>query len=218
MISAHLLDPTRIAWLQGPLDDDGNLRIMPASYYAETTREERAMLGHLQGAYVLPTHELIALLSQLIGNRSAIEVGAGNGLIARELRIPGTDNFLQRDNPEVAAYYAKARQPLTRYGADVHPLDAEKAITVFRPSVVVACWLTSKYDPAFHSRGGSVYGPDERAMLAQISEYVFVGNTGAHRHKAELLGPPAWMIQAPHGLYSRAMMGTDFIAGWKGAA
>jgi hypothetical protein len=86
------------------LDKKGQLFIMPASYYRNTTAPERALLGHRRALYGLPTLELVQWIKDYIGGRRAIEIGAAHGLLAKALGIRATDNYLQ-GSPEIKAAY-----------------------------------------------------------------------------------------------------------------
>lgn len=198
------------------LDETGRLKVMPAAYYDATTIEERAIFGVRNGIYALPTVELIDWLRAAIGDRSAIEIGAGNGVIAEALGIPATDNRMQEE-PAIRAQYAAMHQPTVTYGAHVEKLDALEAVSKYRPQVVVAAWVTHKYDATRHEAGGNAWGVDERELLRNVEQYIFVGNTAVHTHKAIWETRPAVWENAPW-LYSRAMNGSpDFVAIWKGA-
>lgn len=196
------------------LDQQGHLKVMPASYYAGTTRGERAAFGVKHAAYCLPTKELIAWLKTRIGGRRAIEIGAGNGVLAHALDIEATDNFMQED-PEVRAFYAAAGQPTIKYGTNVTKIDAMSCIETARPEVVVAAWVTQLYDPSRHELGGNMFGVDEREILKHCDEYIFIGNEKVHG------GKPIWELPheiiKPDWLYSRAINGSpEFIAVWRG--
>lgn len=214
----HVLDPSHIQRDLAPdvLDEHGRPRVMPASFYAQTSQPERSALAVRHGLYCLPTQELIAWLRERIAGRRAIEIGAGNGVIASALGIPATDNCMQAD-PAIAAHYAALGQPVVNYGPDVIPLDANAAVAQLRPQVVVAAWVTHRYDPARHEAGGNAFGVDEQSIVDGCEEYIFVGNRHVHRNK------PIWLL--PHELfefpwlYSRAINGSpDFIAVWRGAS
>lgn len=193
---------------------DGRPRVMPAAYYAHTTREERALLGNRHGIYLLPTVELVEQLRQLIGGRSAIEIGAGNGVLAEALGIPATDSCLQAD-PIIAAHYALSGQPTVKYGPNVEPLDAAEAIAKYRPQVVVAAWVTHKYSAGRHEAGGNMFGVVEESVLEQCEHYLFVGNMRVHEHKSIWTAPH--QVSHPDYVYSRAINGSaDFLAMWEG--
>jgi hypothetical protein len=198
------------------LDERGNLRTMPADYYAQFTREELAAFGNITGNYLFPTTELVRWLCERIAKRTAIEVGAGNGALGRALYIPATDNYLQCV-PEVAQYYLAHGQPLTRYGDTVINLDAHAAVEHFKPQVIIAAWLTHRYDAKHHELGGSVYGPDESQLIAACEEYIFIGNERVHAAKPIWRTHEAVEVLQPPWLYSRAINGSpDFIACFKG--
>lgn len=198
------------------LDARGLPRVCDAAELAPTTAQERMLFGVRHGIYSFPTAQLCAFLRARIGARRAIEIGAGHGALARALSIPATDNRQQED-PEVRAYYDSLGQPTIRYGDHVEKLDALEAVARHRPQVVVACWVTHRFDPAHPQRGGSTSGVDEAALIEGCEEYIFIGNEQVHAHK------PIWDLPheklTPPWLYSRALNGTpDFIAIWRRAS
>lgn len=195
--------------MRGP---HGPLRVVPASVLASTTREERALFGHRHGLYSFPTLELVDFLQQAIGGRTAIEIGAGHGVLAQALGIPATDNLMQND-PLIRAVYASQGQPTISYGEHVEQLDAAQAISKHKPQVVVACWVTHRYDPARHAAGGNMFGVDEESVINACETYIFIGNEQVHAAKS------IWSLPhtktTPPWLYSRALNGTpEFIAVW----
>lgn len=198
------------------LDEQGQLRVVPASTLASTTPEERMLFGVRHGLYSFPTEELRDYLLARIAGRRAIEIGAGSGVLAKELGIPATDNRQQED-AELKAYYQRLGQPTVAYGDDVEKLDAAAAIAKYKPEVVIACWVTHRFEPSAPERGGSNTGVDEAGIVAACDEYIFVGNQQVHAAK------PIWTLAheriTPDWLYSRAMNGTsEFIAVWSKAA
>ncbi|MDY0747534.1 hypothetical protein SNE35_23730 [Paucibacter sp. R3-3] len=198
------------------LDAAGKLRVVPASSLEQTTPQERLLFGVAHGHYGFPTDELVRFLKERIAGRSAIEIGSGNGVLARALGIAATDNRQQED-PAIRAHYEALRQQTVQYGDNVEKLDAAAAVAKFKPSVVVACWVTHKYDPARPEAEGSVTGIDEAQLLEHCDEYIFVGNKHVHRSKPLLARPHE--LLTPDWLYSRAVNGTpDFIAIWKKAS
>ena len=92
-------------------DDHGEFKILPASFWHNTTLPERAMLAVKHGMYVLPTLELIDHLKKLIAGRRAIEIGAGNGILAKALGIHATDNHMQARPKYIAHYTALGQAP-----------------------------------------------------------------------------------------------------------
>lgn len=212
---SFVLDPAGIRDL-GPqaLDGDGRLRVLPAAFWAGTTAQERALFGHRHGLYSFPTVELVAWLRELIGERSAIEIGAGHGVLARELGIPATDNRMQEREP-YRSVYAAGGWAAAPYGPNVVDCHASRAVRLYRPQVVVGCWVTWKYDPARHAAGGNEIGVDEADVLAHCESYVLVGNEQVHAGSA-ILGR-AHRSEYPPFVYSRALNGSrDFVKVWPG--
>lgn len=213
MIEARQIDVRNLRNLAGDaLDESGRLKVMPASFYASTTVEERAALGTRQAAYVLPTVELVEWLMKAIGGRRAIEIGSGNGVLAEALGIPATDNCMQ-NRPEISMLYRGMGQAPIKYGRNVQPYPADKALKKFRPQVVVAAWVTHKFDPRRPEAEGNQYGVVEEDVIANCETYIFVGNRHVHRNKSVWNLPH--QVFEPPWLYSRAHNGTpEFIAVW----
>lgn len=211
-----VLDPRTIRDISADiLEAPGRPRVLPASYYRSTTPHERALACQRHGIYSLPTVELVEFLRDAIDGRSAIEIGAGNGALAAALGIPATDSMMQND-PSVAAIYQVTGQPVVQYGPNVERLDAAAAIAHHRPQVVLASWVTHKYDERRHGAGGNMFGVVEEDVLADCETYLFVGNNYVHRGKS-IWTRPHDKIE-PDWVYSRAINGSaDFIAAWQGA-
>lgn len=221
------LGPTKAAYALNPedirdiapevLDEAGRLRVLPASYWATTKPEERLLFGHRYGLYSFPTAELVDHLRGFIGDQSAIEIGAGHGVLAEALGIPATDSREQA-TPEFRALLAIQGQPPVTYGPNVIEAHASRAIRRFRPDVVVACWVTQKFLPGEEwSQGHSkLNGVDEVDIIRQCRCYVLVGNERVHERKRIWARPHT--IDYPPWLYSRAMNGSrEFIAVWEGS-
>lgn len=208
-----ILDPRNVRDISPDvLTEPGKPRIMPASYYKNTTPHERALFGVRHGIYGLPTEELIAWLREQIAGRSAIEIGAGHGAIAEALGIPATDSWQQAD-PVYAARYAQINQPVVQYGKTVEKLDAAAAIAKYKPQVVVASWVTHKWLPQRHSAGGNEMGVDEEALLDSCETYLFIGNRSVHAGKS-IWSRPHKLLE-PDWLFSKAANGSpDFVAIW----
>lgn len=213
-MDAFAIDPTKVQDISSRLlDDRGRLRITSARTLEGTTAQERLLFGVRQGVYSFPTDELCDFLRSRIEGRVAIEIGAGHGLLAEALSIPATDNRQQED-PELKAYYAQIGQPTVPYGKNVEKLDAVAAIEKYRPNVVIACWVTHRFDSDRPYAGGSVTGVDEASIIESCDEYIFIGNEHVHAQK------PIWEMPheklTPWWLYSRAVNGSgEFIATWR---
>lgn len=166
------------------LDDDGYLKILPAAFYDKFPPEELRLFCHFFARYGLPTVELVEFLKTYIGDRSAIEIGAGCGDLGRALNIPMTDNYCQ-DWPEVKAHYQICGQPIIQYGKDVERLDALDAVKKYKPDVVIGQWVTHWIDPnlPFPPGGGNIYGIKENLLLNSKCQYIMIGNRRVHGMK-----------------------------------
>lgn len=198
------------------LDCNGRLQVIPAQVLEDTTAQERLVFGVRHGLYSFPTEELCDFLRTRIRDRTTIEIGAGHGALAGALSIPATDNR-QQEEVEFKAHYRQIGQPTVPYGEHVEKLDAMLAVQRYRPNVVIACWVTHRFDADRPYAGGSMFGVDEEKLIASCDEYIFVGNEKVHAHK------PIWAIPheklTPSWLYSRAVNGSrDFIAIWRRAS
>lgn len=215
-MQTYAIDPAKTRDISNLLlDGNARLRVVPARILEETTVDERLLFGVRQGLYSFPTDELCAFLAARIAGRSAIEVGAGHGVLAAALGIAATDNR-QQEEPAIRAYYDFLGQPVVPYGDHVEKLDAAEAVAKHRPQVVIACWVTHIYNPARPEAGGNASGVNEAEIIAACDEYIFVGNEHVHRAK------PIWALShekiTPPWLYSRAGNGSrDFIAIWRRA-
>lgn len=197
------------------LDEHGRLRILPAAFWAGTTANERALFGQRYGYYSLPTVELVERLQEIIGEQKAIEIGAGNGVLAETLGITATDSMHQSNARVRSEHYDVAGQKPVSYGLNVRKHNAYNAVRKYRPDVVLACWVTHKYDPMRHAAGGLDKGVDEEDVIANCGRYVFVGNERVHAGKSIWKLPHT--IEYPDWLHSRAdyRHGRNFIAVWE---
>lgn len=211
------LDPVQIRDISAEvLDEDGRLRVLPAAYWVGTTAQERGLLGHRFGLYSFPTVELVDHLRTFIGDRSAIEIGAGHGVLAQALGVPATDNFMQNKDP-YRTLYALRGQTTVPYGPNVEDCHASRAVRKYRPKVVIGCWVTHKWDPRRPDAGGNEVGVDEEDILKYCEHYVIVGNEKVHEAKKIWSRPH--VIEYPDFVYSRTLNGSrDFIATWPGSA
>lgn len=94
-------------------------------------------------------------------------------------------------------------------------MDAKEAVAFHKPAVVVASWVTHRYDHRRHWAGGNEVGVNESDLLNRVENYIFVGNEQVHRNK-QIWDLPHEKFYLPF-LYSRAHNGTrDFLAVWEG--
>lgn len=190
------------------LTPHGQYMLRPASWWNATTRQERALYGHRSGRYHFPSVEVVEWIGRRIEGAHAIEVCAGTGDLARLLAIPAFDNRMQ-DRPDIARAYAAALQPTIPYGPNVETADANEIVRAEQPDVVVAAWMTHRYNPARHDLGGNAYGPDHMDLLANCRELIFIGNSQTHATHP-LLRLRHALIPLP--VFSRAQSGEDFVA------
>lgn len=213
-LNSTVIDTRHVRDLSGLLlDSQGRLKVVPASVLAGTSANERAVFGVRNGLYGYLTHELVDFLQQRIAGRRALEIGAGHGQLAQALGIPATDNH-QQERPNIRAYYEALGQTVVPYGENVQRMDAHTAVARYKPQVVVASWVTHRYDPARHEAGGNEDGVREEDILDACEAYLFVGNEKVHASKSLWSRPH--QIWRPSWLYSRAVNGSpDFIALWE---
>lgn len=157
--------------------EDGVLNVMPQAFWESVTPDERSLFGYKHGVYAYPTTELIARLRAMIGGREArtIEIGAGNGGMAKALGIVATDSYQQATNADVRRYVQDLKGEPVRYGPHVAKMDYKEAIRRHKPEVVLGCWVTHRYNPLKPHLAGNQWGLDEHWILSRCAEYIFVG-------------------------------------------
>lgn len=182
-MEAYLADSTSIRDISPLLlDNNERLRVVPASILAETTAQERLLFGVRQGLYSFPTEELCDFLRGRIKGKTAIEVGAGHGALAKALNISATDNRIQED-AAVKAHYQQIGQPAVPYGEHVERLDAVSAVQKHQSNVVIGFWVTHVFDESRPEAGGNMFGIDEAKLISSCDEYIVIGNKHVHAHK-----------------------------------
>jgi hypothetical protein len=198
--------------LEGALDEAGGLVVHPAEFWHQFNQPEISHFCARFGYYCLPTAELVAWLTEKIAGRRAIEIGAGSGVLAKALGIPATDNRMQEWPEMIRAYRSIGAAPI-RYGQNVKPMEAMKAVKALKPRVVIGTWITHKFRPHEEWRKGNQYGVEEDRLIKHVEMYVHVGHTRIHEPK------PA--LEIPHGefeapwLVSRAIAtGHNYICWW----
>lgn len=174
------------------LDENGQIRLMSAAEIDEWPLASRILWCNQNARYGLLTTELAGWLKEIIGDRPAMEIGAGHGDICFHLGIKGTDSYVQRDNP-IAVSMLEAQKRLTGsitalmgYGAHVEKLEAYAAVRKYRPTVVIGSWITEYWPPDKKPKPGvpaNIFGVKEDKMLNWIDTYVLIGNLAIHRHK-----------------------------------
>jgi hypothetical protein len=173
------------------LEPNGAITLLRSDAYANIDPLQLRIWCHANARYGLPTVELIEWLRELIGGRTAIEIGSGCGDLCHHLGIAGYDN-MQQTWPDVRLHYAMLRQPTIRYGSWVKEADALDAVKEHRPQVVIGSWVTHWIDPDLPMPlgGGNMYGVREDEILPLVETYIVIGNLDAHGHKP--------ILQLPH--------------------
>ena len=162
---------------------DGKIIIHPYSFYEKYSDNDIKYFMHQHGIYVLPTQELIDYLkTMIVGN--AIEIGAGNGSIGRNLGIPITDSRMQ-EWEEVKILYALSGQPVIIYPDDIETLNAEEAIAKYKPDTIIGAFITHK----FNGIDGNAFGVVEEDLLNVTKRYINIGNKITHKSKPILNRP-----------------------------
>lgn len=185
MTRAISIEPCNLTALTKEVMPEGLLLVKPYEFWKSRDRNEIMYFMHQNGIYVMPTTELIDWLrANIIG--SAIEIGAGNGSIARALSVPITDSRMQ-ERPEIKFMYQLSGQPVMKYPADVEKLDAIEAIKKYKPDTVIAAFVTHKYDKKVGD--GNMWGVQEEIVLQETKRYINIGNRVTHRNKPILALP-----------------------------
>jgi hypothetical protein len=198
-----LLKPEKIDYINKLLfDKNGQLKVLPYKTYSDITSNQRRLFALFNGIYSFPTIELVEWIIKNYDTNKMIEIGSGHGALARYLKIPATDWKLQ-ENRHIKKMYKLMSQPTIKYPADVEKLEALEAIEKYKPDTVIACWVSSKYNPSKPKLGGVFNGLDEFKLLKKVKNYVFIGNKEVHSKK-EILSIKHKTIM-PEFLVSRAI-------------
>lgn len=179
------------------LDENGVIKPFHHDDLRGIDFQQLRMFCHKNAVYQLPTIDLITFLSGLFEDeKKVIEVGSGTGVIGRNLGIKMYDSH-QQTFPEVKLHYDLMKQPTIKYGRDVLKMDGVKAIRLFKPSLVLACWVTAPKD--IDGNPLNMYGMDEEKILSLTETYVHVGTSTIHSNKLinkydrfEILAP--WIV------------------------
>lgn len=184
-LGISFVEPTDISYLEEMLlDSKGQLRVLPYRELKNVPQQDLSLFCVKNGYYSIPTIELIDFIKNEIGEslEKTIEIGAGNGVYSRELGIKATDNLMQL-KPEVRAHYNAIKQAIVPYGQNVEKLDALEAVEKYKPEIVLAAWVTHKYNPLQHNRGGNEFGINEKTLIQNVKKYIHIGNDTVHDKK-----------------------------------
>jgi hypothetical protein len=161
---------------------NGKLNLLSCLDYDKFNAEDLRLFCHFYGRYLLPTLELVEYVKDLIGNKVAIEIGAGCGDFGYHLGIKMTDSYVQT-RPDVINYMLAINQPVTKYGNDVEQIDALDAIEKYKPNIVIGAWVTNWIDPNLPPTSGSIYGIKENEILKLVDTYIMIGSVAVHKDK-----------------------------------
>ena len=90
-----------------------------------------------RGIYCFYSHELIAALSEMIGARSCLEIGAGDGTLTR---------FLKDRGVQITATDNHGWSQAVKYPEWVIKQDAREALPTYAPEVVICSWPPAQND------------------------------------------------------------------------
>lgn len=215
---ASVLDASRVAEVLPELDaacmKDGRLQAMPADYYARWSQNDLSLWCVHRGLYCLPTLELVDFIRGQIDCEDALEIGAGNGALGRAVGIPLTDSYQQEKEEVRELYVDRLGQAVVSYGNDVERCTALEAAEEYRPRVVLAAWVTHRYNSKCPQLHGNMHGVDESKLLGKkyVRRYIFVGHERVHGLKP-IMSKRHTTHRLPC-LYSRAFDRNDVVWIW----
>lgn len=157
---------------------DGEFQILDSSFWNQFSREQILMFMNEESLYVLPTEELLCFLDHEIGENTAIEVGAGIGIIGRELSIRTTDSHQQSDAFMKQLYKAYNTPPI-KYPKYIEKIDAVSAARKYRPHTILGCFVTHKW--RHDTQSGNDFGIDMTKMFSFAKKFILVGNKKIHK-------------------------------------
>lgn len=199
----HMLNKVDITYLEEMLiAEDRTLNVLPYSEFKDIPQSDISQFCVQHGYYLIPTVELVDFIEAEIGPALAIEIGSGSGTLCKALGIVGTDNHMQMW-ADVKEAYESAHQTPVSYGAHVQRIAARDAIRKYRPDVVVAAWVTHRYNPKEYWRQGNMYGVEEEKLVNKVLKYIHIGNENVHGKKPALKLPHAAIHK--EWIVSRAM-------------
>jgi hypothetical protein len=130
-----------------------------------------------EGIYCLPTTELIDFLKKEISGLNTIEIGAGNGVLGRSLKIISTDSY-QQEIPEQMILHTLSKQGLVKYGKKVQKMDGVTAVKTYKPDCVIGPWIMHKWRDDTYD--GNDWGIDMEFIYEHVKKFIIIGNTGYH--------------------------------------
>lgn len=192
------------------MESKGIPKVVDAAVFKEFSDNQRMILMVKHGLYVFPTTELAEFIDQMVLGKTVLEIGAGNGTMARHLGIRATDNYSQapdyRPDPKLANLWRQGQEAMKRmgqafvtYGDNVERIEGIAAVIKYKPEIVYGQFITHKYKAG--DKDGNKFGVDEEKLLRRC-EYLMVGNAVTHKNK-RILSLPHEEFELP-GLVTRA--------------
>lgn len=157
---------------------DGEFQILGKEFWCQFSLDQIHLFMNQEALYVLPTEELIDFLDKEIGEADTIEVGAGRGIIGRELGIRTTDSYQQASDSDTRIMYELINCPTIRYPKFVEKIDAVSAARKYRPHTILGCFVTHKWRG--DTRSGNDLGIDMTKMFSYARRFILVGNKRVH--------------------------------------
>lgn len=169
------------------LDERSLYKAVPASLLLRLPHNHLQVWAHDHAIYQFVTIEMIGWLREQIGEAKALEICAGNGVIARTLGITGIDSRVQE-----TAYFQRCLkekygpeaeyQQLTRPPKEIKKYEAMEAVRVFRPEIVIGAFVTPKGTREQSAKGimGNAYGPNMQELLQRVKKCIHFGNRNTH--------------------------------------
>lgn len=213
-----VLDGSRAPEVLSELDaaclEDGRLKAMPADFYARWSQNDLSLWCANRGFYCLPTLELVDFIRDQIDCEDALEIGAGCGALGRAVGLPMTDSYQQERDDVRELYLNQLSQAVVPYGDDVERCTALEAAEKYRPRVILAAWVTHRFNPQCPALHGNMNGVDEAKLLGKkyVKKYVFVGHERVHGSKP-ILSRRHTTHRLPF-LYSRAFDRANVVWVW----
>lgn len=168
------------------LDKDGYLKVMPNSYYDSVPHLHLVYWANSMGYYCLPTEELVVWLKEEIGERSAIEICAGSGLLGKTLGVPRADWRIHKRFPmaKLQMDLQSGGMPYTVNAPDVEDMEATEAVMKYKPQVVFGGFITQRiYQGSSKNTMGSAYGVEEEKLIEYLETYIVIGTQKIHGAK-----------------------------------
>ena len=204
------------------LNADKRLKPVFASELRKVNHIDLIYWCNINGYYSIPSIELMDTLREYLPeDKKLLEIGAGNGVYGRHLNVRMTDNFQQHPKNRARfrnsiASREKAGLGLVPYGDDVEECDARDAISLYKPNVVLAAWVTQKYNPTKPHLKGNMYGVSYQWILNRrhVDSIILIGNKRIHKN-IDIMDKPHIELECSGTIFSRAFdEGYDRIFIW----